>query len=477
MNILRYRHTLLRVLTILALFIGPMISLRPQSAQASHTPNPTTVGLPGSLQSELGCPADWQPECAATKLAYDAGDDVWQGTWTVPAGNWEYKAALNNGWDENYGVGATPGGANIALDLAAATSVKFYYDHKSHWITSNVNHRIATAPGSYQSELGCSGDWQPDCLRSWLQDADGDGVYSFTTDDIPAGSYEFKVAINEGWDENYGAGGAPGGANIPFTIPGPGFLVTFSFNSSTNTPSVNVVSTGPKPDNNVEWDGLRHDSRDPLYRTPGGAVPAGTPVILRFRTFHNDVTAVQLRLYDLNANGQRILSMSAAATDVDCYQSGLARCDFWAVTLPNDVPNNYWYRFIVTDGTDTDYYGDNTWALDGGLGATSDDVIDRSYALMVYQPAFTTPEWAAQSVIYQIFPDRFRNGRANNDPQTDDIRYDDPVLKLNWGLLPEGYCRNYADAPANCPWRFDSTPPPWSPTIEGPRGRDYFGGD
>lgn len=31
--------------------------------------------------------------------------------------------------------------------------------------------------------------------------------------------------------------------------------------------------------------------------------------------------------------------------------------------------------------------------------------------------------------------------------------------------------------PHNCPWRFDTTPPAWSPTIEGPRGRDYYGGD
>ncbi|HET6597594.1 MAG TPA: alpha-amylase family glycosyl hydrolase, partial [Anaerolineales bacterium] len=75
------------------------------------------------------------------------------------------------------------------------------------------------------------------------------------------------------------------------------------------------------------------------------------------------------------------------------------------------------------------------------------------------------------------FPDRFRNGRSNNNPKTGDVRYDDPVISLPWGTLPEGYCRNYADAAANCPWRFDTTPPDWSPTIEGPRGRDYFAGD
>src|SRR5258705_284636 len=249
-----------------------------------------------------------------------------------------------------------------------------------------------TIAGSLQSELGCPGDWEPDCLRSWLQDPDGNGIYMFSTTDIPQGNYEFKVAINEGWDENYGSGGAPGGANIPFSVPASGSVVTFNFDSATNTPSVSVAGAGPQPDNNIEWDGLRHDSRDLLYRTPGGAVPAGTPVKLRFRTFHNDVTGVKVRVFDINTSGQQLLTMQPAATDVDCYQDGLPfTCDFWEVTLDYNSPNNLWYRFIVTDGSDTDYYADNTTALDGGLGSTTDDVVDNSYALMFYDASFSAP--------------------------------------------------------------------------------------
>ena len=72
--------------------------------------------------------------------------------------------------------------------------------------------------------------------------------------------------------------------------------------------------------------------------------------------------------------------------------------------------------------------------------------MDNSYALMFYEPGFSAPAWAKGAVIYQIFPDRFRDGRTDNNPKTGDVRYDDPVLKLTWGILPEGYCRNYADA-------------------------------
>ena len=153
-------------------------------AGGSHTPAPTSVGLPGSFGDELGCPGDWQPDCSVTQLAFDAEDRVWQGAFDVPAGSWEYKAALNGSWDENYGLHAQQGGANIALTLNNPTSVKFYYDHATHWITDNHSSVIATAPGSYQSEIGCPGDWQPDCLRSWLEDPDGDGIYEFRTSAI-----------------------------------------------------------------------------------------------------------------------------------------------------------------------------------------------------------------------------------------------------------------------------------------------------
>lgn len=450
--------------------------ITPQPVFASHTPNPTSVTIAGSLQSEMGCAGDWDPSCAASHLTYDSSDDVWQGTWTIPAGGYEYKAALNNNWDENYGMHAAPGGANIPVALGAATSVKFYYDHESHWATDNVNSVIAVAPGSFQSELGCAGDWDPGCLRSWLQDADGDGIYTFETTALPAGNYEGKVALNESWDANYGQGGVQNGANIAFTVSSNNTNVIFSYDSSSHV--LNILA-GPTHDSNVFWDGLRHDSRDLLYRTPGGAVPAGTPVLIRLRTFHNDVTGVSLRVYDLNANGQHIIPMSLAATNVSCYQPDLeaSNCDFWQATLNGTNPDNLWYRFIVTDGTDTDYYADNTPALDGGLGSASDEILDNSYALMFYDPAFRSPAWAKGASIYQIFPDRFHNGRSNNDPKTDDSRYDDPVLKLKWGILPEGFCRNYADGATNCPWRFDTTPPAYSPNKEQPRGRDYYGGD
>ena len=50
----------------------------PQLVIAQDTPDPGSVTIAGSLQSELGCSGDWQADCAITHLTYDAEDDVWQ---------------------------------------------------------------------------------------------------------------------------------------------------------------------------------------------------------------------------------------------------------------------------------------------------------------------------------------------------------------------------------------------------------------
>jgi hypothetical protein len=204
---------------------------------------PGSVTLPGTFQTESACASDWDPSCVHTDLSYDATDDVWQGVFTIPAGSYEYKVALDHTWDQNFGASATPNGPSIGLSIASTGPVKFYYDHKTHWATDNVGSTIVTAPGSMQSELGCAGDWDPSCLRSWLQDTDDDNIDTMTTSALAAGSYEMKAAINESWDVNYGAGGAVNGANIGFTVHRSYTPVTLRFVESTHV--LSVVTSAP----------------------------------------------------------------------------------------------------------------------------------------------------------------------------------------------------------------------------------------
>ena len=64
------------------------------------------------------------------------------------------------------------------------------------------------------------------------------GVYAAEFD-VPAGSCEYKVAVNDAWDESYGPDG--GGDNIPLTVAGPSTL-RFLFDDNTDRVGVEVVS-------------------------------------------------------------------------------------------------------------------------------------------------------------------------------------------------------------------------------------------
>ncbi len=186
---------------------------------------PGAVSVPGSFNSEVGCPGDWQPECPAIDMTLDNEDLVWKKTFegdqAIPAGGYAYKVAIDDSWDVNYGAGGEPNGADIGLTVPAGTdSVTFYYSEATHWITNSLaTPHIYVAPGSFQSELGCPGDWQPDCMRSWLQDPDGDGVWTFRTEQLPPGNYESKVAQDFDWGNgNWGTNGVPDGPNLQWTV-------------------------------------------------------------------------------------------------------------------------------------------------------------------------------------------------------------------------------------------------------------------
>jgi hypothetical protein len=63
---------------------------------------------------------------------------------------------------------------------------------------------------------------------------------------VPAGAFEYKAAINESFDENYGAGGAQGGASIPLTAPGGEVTLTYNHNTHLLTDSLPRSVTGER---------------------------------------------------------------------------------------------------------------------------------------------------------------------------------------------------------------------------------------
>ncbi|WP_431804441.1 pullulanase-type alpha-1,6-glucosidase [Microbacterium sp. bgisy203] len=228
-----------------------------------------TVSIAGSLNSEMGCAGDWAPDCDQAQMTLV--DGVWRLSVDLPAGTYEYKVATERSWDENYGANGVASGPNIAITHAGG-ALTFWFDPLTKVVQSSAEGPVVTLAGSFQSELGCAGDWAPDCLRALMLDGDRDGVYDFSTTKLPTGSYELKVAHGLSWDENYGAGGVKDGPNIAFSAT-KGKRVAFRYDSSTH--QLEIISADPPLEGTGQSRAHWIDAETLAWPGELGADPAG----------------------------------------------------------------------------------------------------------------------------------------------------------------------------------------------------------
>jgi maltose-binding protein MalE len=89
------------------------------------------VNVPGSWQKAAGFDCEWDPACKDTALVLGA-DSKYSGKFTLPAGDYEIKVALDGGWDTNYGVDGVAGGDNIKFTVPTDGEVTFIFDPETH---------------------------------------------------------------------------------------------------------------------------------------------------------------------------------------------------------------------------------------------------------------------------------------------------------------------------------------------------------
>ena len=187
--------------------------------------NQCIATVAGDFQDELGG-NEWSPDNLRTMLWQEAsGSDWYSLTVTVPTGDWFYKVARNEAWDESYPAD------NAALSLASESNVTFRYNCADN----SVEHTVEplTGPdwvvaGNFQDDLPVSaacGEWNNACPETTMEDDNGDGVFRFVGDDLPAGDYEYKVVESGNWDNAYPAEnvafGADGSQMRWYFQPGP----------------------------------------------------------------------------------------------------------------------------------------------------------------------------------------------------------------------------------------------------------------
>jgi maltose-binding protein MalE len=96
------------------------------------------VNVPGSWQAASGaCAADWDPACEGSALT-EGEDGLFTGTFTLPAGDYEVKVALDGSWTVNYGVDGEKDGPNYAFTMPADGSVTFTYDPATNLLVITI---------------------------------------------------------------------------------------------------------------------------------------------------------------------------------------------------------------------------------------------------------------------------------------------------------------------------------------------------
>lgn len=391
----------------------------PQSTNAEGR----VVTLVGNLQDELGGLGEWNPADSATKMQLQENGKYLL-TGTLSAGSYEYKIAINDSWDENYGVNGEHNGSNYQLTLDNQTQVTFIYDDVTHRVTLSQELPDDQKPrivGDIQPELNAGGEWAPGESTAILQDEDRDNIYTYSAL-IPKGKHEFKILLGSSWSvpaypEN----------NFVLTVVKDA-QVTFFYNHDTK--EVYTDYDPGLPDGHVQGDKLFHDTWDPAYRSPFGAVKAGDQVKLRLRAKKGDLTAAKVQLKNYNTGN----TITADMENAGWLKMEGTPVEFWEASIKLEEKGVYGYKFIARDGESQKEYGEDVH--EGGKG-TASDTNASFFQLTVFDPAYKTPDWMKEAVVYQIFPDRFYNGNKKNDTAKTTSRGEEPIEHKDWNELPD----------------------------------------
>lgn len=166
-----------------------------------------------------------------------------------------------------------------------------------------------------------------------------------------------------------------------------------------------------------------HNSRMKIYREPFGAAVCGSKVTIKLGISDGGIPHL-VCLHCLFNGEDKSFNMSYVFKIGDwCFYSA-------ELTMPDKTGLlRYYFEVVVEKGRM--YYGNNPEGL-GGLGKEYENVPERLYQITVYDETYRTPEWFKDSVVYQIFPDRFFNGNENGEflgERTD-------IIKRKWGEMP-----------------------------------------
>lgn len=174
------------------------------------------------------------------------------------------------------------------------------------------------------------------------------------------------------------------------------------------------------------------NSRDIAYRVPFGAVAENTCVLFR---------VCIPRHWGCRGAALLVNEDSMLQQTVAMFWAGMADGDheWWDVRFTPTHAGLYWYAFRLEMALGVGYL---TRRPDG-TAAFSPDGVAATWQLTCYEAGFTTPDWLAGGILYQIFPDRFfSSGTPKVGVPADRVMHaswDEPV---EWRADEQGCIRN-----------------------------------
>ena len=448
-------------------------------------------------------PADW----ADTIYAW-----IWDDAGKIPGyedynTDWPGKAveadAINAGWynvsvtmDENAGFNYifSDGNGKQTADLVTGT-----LDVTTHlWIVDGAASTTAPegwmdpsrtihVPGTFPGP-----SW--DAASNQMSYDASLGLYVYTFEDVPPANYEYKIAVNGSWNENYGAAGVKDGANIAVavtettdvtvyyndkthnsvtsvsyifadvTLSGTGIPegTKLTDNGLTGIYSVTVPMTaGIYTDLKITCDGKEYafaeieieedkavtffmDPVTEIYYCDASDIPINAAAV-----YFDSRNEEYKKPFGSAAVGEEVafaIDTGADVTSAVLVVKGLGSYPMtaeetesglrWSCTATFAAIGEYDYYFSLSNGSTVVIFSDD----DGyyGEGVVTDLTDVKPYDLVVHEADFQTPDWMKDAVIYQIFPDRFFDGDiSNNQTQTwarGSVNYE---YINDWYTLPE----------------------------------------
>ena len=355
---------------------------------------------------------NWNNSNPETQLKHLV-DGFFEYSTVLEAGKHEFKIVKNGTWD-----GFSNNGDNFILNLTEKTKVNFYVNEELNQVKINVpgvngipqyiselsNDKWPRLVGDIQEIFG-EGKWSPENAKQIFVDYNFDGSVYKLQRNLPVGKFETKVAFGANWDESYGSDET--GSNLIVNILDPSDVVfTINYKGDKKLTHNYKVTEG-NFDGLINKSAIKFDSRSITYKKPFGAIKEESEnLTLRIGVQKDDIQVVKAELTDGNGVAKSYdMRKATTINETDYYEVIIPKADFKGIGI-------WGYKFILVDGKTKLEYGDD--GLSGGSGSTAEEGA-LPYNLTVYDKDYKTPDWMKESVVYQIFPDRFFDGNEENN--------------------------------------------------------------